>query len=110
MKFSDYLILIGGVLEADAKFLAVDMGLIGIFFLCARAAQYACTLLGYTLLKGGASKDLLSKVKLLEGHLSLARKREYGARVAGVSVPQTRSVYMCTYAAYAACAPFATFQ
>ncbi|XP_023657141.1 peroxisomal membrane protein 11B [Paramormyrops kingsleyae] len=39
-----------------------------------RAAQYACTLLGYTLLKGGANRDLLSKVKLLESHLSLARK------------------------------------
>ncbi|XP_030644916.1 peroxisomal membrane protein 11B [Chanos chanos] len=39
-----------------------------------RAAQYACTLLGYTLQKGGASADLLTTIKHLEAHLSLTRK------------------------------------
>ncbi|XP_018620365.1 peroxisomal membrane protein 11B [Scleropages formosus] len=39
-----------------------------------RTAQYACTLLGYTLAKGGAGGELLAKVKQLEGHLSLGRK------------------------------------
>ncbi|XP_062845282.1 peroxisomal membrane protein 11B [Trichomycterus rosablanca] len=39
-----------------------------------RAAQYACTLLGYTLQKGGAGAETLNAVKQLEAHLSLARK------------------------------------
>ncbi|KAL2079842.1 hypothetical protein ACEWY4_023635 [Coilia grayii] len=39
-----------------------------------RAAQYACTLLGYTLQKGGAGADLLKTVKQLESHMSLTRK------------------------------------
>ncbi|XP_063041244.1 peroxisomal membrane protein 11B [Engraulis encrasicolus] len=39
-----------------------------------RAAQYACTLLGYTLQKGGAGGDLLKTVKQLESHMSLTRK------------------------------------
>ncbi|XP_077182664.1 peroxisomal membrane protein 11B [Paroedura picta] len=39
-----------------------------------RAAQYACTLLGYTLQKNGASPDFLARIKQLEGHLSLGRK------------------------------------
>lgn len=39
-----------------------------------RAAQYACTLLGYTLQKNGASADFLSRIKQLEAHVSLGRK------------------------------------
>ncbi|XP_063296327.1 peroxisomal membrane protein 11B [Pelobates fuscus] len=39
-----------------------------------RAAQYACTLLGYTLQKNGAGAELVTTIKQLEGHLSLARK------------------------------------
>ncbi|KAI5087487.1 peroxisomal membrane protein 11B [Silurus meridionalis] len=39
-----------------------------------RAAQYACTLLGYTLHKGGAAAELISTIKQLEAHLSLSRK------------------------------------
>ncbi|KAM8920685.1 peroxisomal membrane protein 11B [Pelodytes ibericus] len=39
-----------------------------------RAAQYACTLLGYTLQKNGASSELVSTLKHLESHLSLGRK------------------------------------
>ncbi|XP_062385235.1 peroxisomal membrane protein 11B [Sardina pilchardus] len=39
-----------------------------------RAAQYACTLLGYTLQKGGVGADLLTTVKQLESHMSLTRK------------------------------------
>ncbi|KAB5517718.1 hypothetical protein PHYPO_G00170440 [Pangasianodon hypophthalmus] len=39
-----------------------------------RAAQYACTLLGYTLQKGGAAAQLLTTIKQLEAHLSLSRK------------------------------------
>ncbi|XP_071380271.1 peroxisomal membrane protein 11B [Centroberyx affinis] len=39
-----------------------------------RAAQYACTLLGYTLQKGGAGADLLKTVGQLEAHMSLTRK------------------------------------
>lgn len=39
-----------------------------------RAAQYACTLLGYTLQKGGAAAELLKTIKQLEAHLSLSRK------------------------------------
>ncbi|XP_022613052.1 peroxisomal membrane protein 11B [Seriola dumerili] len=39
-----------------------------------RAAQYACTLLGYTLQRGGAAADLLPTVRQLEAHLSLTRK------------------------------------
>ncbi|XP_060109091.1 peroxisomal membrane protein 11B [Heteronotia binoei] len=39
-----------------------------------RAAQYACTLLGYTLQKNGASPDFLARIKQLEAHLSLGRK------------------------------------
>ncbi|XP_057684531.1 peroxisomal membrane protein 11B [Corythoichthys intestinalis] len=39
-----------------------------------RAAQYACTLLGYTLYKGGAGAELLKTVSQLEAHMSLARK------------------------------------
>ncbi|XP_073678265.1 peroxisomal membrane protein 11B [Garra rufa] len=39
-----------------------------------RAAQYACTLLGYTLQKGGARPDLLNTIKQLEAHMSLTRK------------------------------------
>ncbi|GAA6092505.1 peroxisomal membrane protein 11B [Tachysurus ichikawai] len=39
-----------------------------------RAAQYACTLLGYTLQKGGAAAHLLTVIKQLEAHLSLSRK------------------------------------
>ncbi|KAG8432013.1 hypothetical protein GDO86_020147, partial [Hymenochirus boettgeri] len=38
------------------------------------AAQYACTLIGYTLQRKGASADLISSIKQLEGHLSLGRK------------------------------------
>ncbi|KAK2830012.1 hypothetical protein Q5P01_017943 [Channa striata] len=39
-----------------------------------RAAQYACTLLGYTLQKGGAAAELLRTVSQLEAHMSLTRK------------------------------------
>ncbi|KTG05216.1 hypothetical protein cypCar_00029980 [Cyprinus carpio] len=39
-----------------------------------RAAQYACTLLGYTLQKGGARVELLNTIKQLEAHMSLTRK------------------------------------
>ncbi|XP_005991732.1 peroxisomal membrane protein 11B [Latimeria chalumnae] len=39
-----------------------------------RAAQYACTLLGYTLQKNGASSELIAKIKQLEAHMSLGRK------------------------------------
>ncbi|XP_054856478.1 peroxisomal membrane protein 11B [Eublepharis macularius] len=39
-----------------------------------RAAQYACTLLGYTLQKNGTSPDFLARIKQLEAHLSLGRK------------------------------------
>ncbi|XP_059206457.1 peroxisomal membrane protein 11B [Centropristis striata] len=39
-----------------------------------RAAQYACTLLGYTLQKGGASSELRKTVSQLEAHMSLTRK------------------------------------
>ncbi|XP_060613843.2 peroxisomal membrane protein 11B [Anolis sagrei] len=39
-----------------------------------RAAQYACTLLGYTLRKNGASPGFLASVTQLEAHLSLGRK------------------------------------
>ncbi|XP_077362987.1 peroxisomal membrane protein 11B [Festucalex cinctus] len=39
-----------------------------------RAAQYACTLLGYTLHKGGAGAQLRRTVSQLEAHMSLTRK------------------------------------
>lgn len=39
-----------------------------------RAAQYACTLLGYTLQKGGAAAELHKTVTQLESHMSLTRK------------------------------------
>ncbi|XP_044190895.1 peroxisomal membrane protein 11B [Thunnus albacares] len=39
-----------------------------------RAAQYACTLLGYTLQKGGAAGELRKTVSQLEAHMSLTRK------------------------------------
>ncbi|KAM4014436.1 peroxisomal membrane protein 11B [Anomaloglossus baeobatrachus] len=39
-----------------------------------RAAQYACTLLGYTLQKNGAAADVITTIKQLEAHLSLSRK------------------------------------
>ncbi|KAL7381923.1 hypothetical protein ABVT39_013544 [Epinephelus coioides] len=39
-----------------------------------RAAQYACTLLGYTLQKGGASAELRRTISQLEAHMSLTRK------------------------------------
>lgn len=39
-----------------------------------RAAQYACTLLGYTLHKGGAGAELRKTVSQLEAHMSLTRK------------------------------------
>nr|XP_003230701.1 PREDICTED: peroxisomal membrane protein 11B [Anolis carolinensis] len=39
-----------------------------------RAAQYACTLLGYSLRKNGASPGFLASVAQLEAHLSLGRK------------------------------------
>ncbi|TDH04495.1 hypothetical protein EPR50_G00153250 [Perca flavescens] len=39
-----------------------------------RAAQYACTLLGYTLQKGGAAAELRKTVSQLEAHMSLSRK------------------------------------
>ncbi|XP_070777828.1 peroxisomal membrane protein 11B [Enoplosus armatus] len=39
-----------------------------------RAAQYACTLLGYTLQKGGAAAELHKTVRQLEAHMSLTRK------------------------------------
>eukprot|EP00066_Takifugu_rubripes_P011149 XP_003979604.1 PREDICTED: peroxisomal membrane protein 11B-like [Takifugu rubripes] len=39
-----------------------------------RAAQYACTLIGYTLQRGGASADLHKTIRQLEAHLSLTRK------------------------------------
>lgn len=39
-----------------------------------RAAQYACTLLGYTLQKNGAGTDVITTIKQLEAHLSLGRK------------------------------------
>ncbi|XP_071766845.1 peroxisomal membrane protein 11B [Centroberyx gerrardi] len=39
-----------------------------------RAAQYACTLLGYTLQKAGAGAELLKTVSQLEAHMSLTRK------------------------------------
>ncbi|XP_062343100.1 peroxisomal membrane protein 11B [Osmerus eperlanus] len=39
-----------------------------------RAAQYACTLLGYTLQKGGKGLEFLNTVKQLETQMSLMRK------------------------------------
>ncbi|XP_077320105.1 peroxisomal membrane protein 11B isoform X2 [Lithobates pipiens] len=39
-----------------------------------RAAQYACTLLGYTLQKNGASAELVAVIKQVEAHFSLSRK------------------------------------
>ncbi|XP_069508789.1 peroxisomal membrane protein 11B [Ambystoma mexicanum] len=39
-----------------------------------RAAQYACTVLGYTLQKNGMSSEFVAKVKKLEAHMSLGRK------------------------------------
>ncbi|XP_040909617.1 peroxisomal membrane protein 11B [Toxotes jaculatrix] len=39
-----------------------------------RAAQYACTLLGYTLQKGGAAAELHRTISQLEAHMSLSRK------------------------------------
>ncbi|KAG9355278.1 hypothetical protein JZ751_000116 [Albula glossodonta] len=39
-----------------------------------RSVQYACTLLGHMLQKGGANSDLLTKIKQLEAHVSLVRK------------------------------------
>ncbi|XP_016896915.1 peroxisomal membrane protein 11B isoform X2 [Cynoglossus semilaevis] len=39
-----------------------------------RTAQYACTLLGYTLQKSGASTELRKTVSHLEAHMSLTRK------------------------------------
>lgn len=39
-----------------------------------RAAQYACTLLGYTLQKGGAAAELHKTISQLEAHMSLTRK------------------------------------
>ncbi|XP_040268370.1 peroxisomal membrane protein 11B [Bufo bufo] len=39
-----------------------------------RAAQYGCTLLGYTLQRNGASNEVLTTIKQLEAHLSLGRK------------------------------------
>ncbi|CAN2389243.1 regulation of peroxisome size [Pristimantis euphronides] len=39
-----------------------------------RAAQYACTLLGYTLQKTGAANDVITTIRQLEAHLSLGRK------------------------------------
>lgn len=39
-----------------------------------RAAQYACTLLGYTLQKGGAATELHKTISQLEAHMSLTRK------------------------------------
>ncbi|XP_068566864.1 peroxisomal membrane protein 11B [Cebidichthys violaceus] len=39
-----------------------------------RAAQYACTLLGYTLQKGGATAELHKTVSQLEAHMSMTRK------------------------------------
>lgn len=44
---------------------------------CHRAAQYACTLLGYTLQKGGAAAELRKTISQLEAHMSLTRKREW---------------------------------
>ncbi|KAL8183994.1 UNVERIFIED_CONTAM: Peroxisomal membrane protein PMP30B [Gekko kuhli] len=46
----------------------------GVDSLIPRAAQYACTLLGYTLQKNGASPDFIARIKQLEAHLSLGRK------------------------------------
>ncbi|XP_061461537.1 peroxisomal membrane protein 11B [Rhineura floridana] len=39
-----------------------------------RAAQYACTLLGYAMQKNGASPGFLARIKQLEAHMSLGRK------------------------------------
>uniref|UniRef100_A0A3Q3WFC2 Uncharacterized protein n=1 Tax=Mola mola TaxID=94237 RepID=A0A3Q3WFC2_MOLML len=39
-----------------------------------RAAQYACTLLGYMLQKGGVATELHQTIRHLEGHMSLTRK------------------------------------
>ncbi|XP_043935957.1 peroxisomal membrane protein 11B [Protopterus annectens] len=39
-----------------------------------RAAQYACTLIAYTLQKHGASSDAVAAIKKLESHMSLGRK------------------------------------
>ncbi|XP_047461665.1 peroxisomal membrane protein 11B isoform X1 [Mugil cephalus] len=39
-----------------------------------RAAQYACTLLGYTLHKGKAAEEIQRTVSQLEAHMSLTRK------------------------------------
>ncbi|KAK7898269.1 hypothetical protein WMY93_019122 [Mugilogobius chulae] len=39
-----------------------------------RAAQYACTLLGYTALKAGSRDQLRLTISQLEGHMSLTRK------------------------------------
>ncbi|XP_053447764.1 peroxisomal membrane protein 11B isoform X1 [Nycticebus coucang] len=40
----------------------------------ARAAQYACCLLGHALQRHGASPELQKQIRQLEGHLSLGRK------------------------------------
>ncbi|KAK2084160.1 Peroxisomal membrane protein PMP30B [Saguinus oedipus] len=40
----------------------------------ARAAQYACSLLGHALQRHGASPELQKQIRQLEGHLSLGRK------------------------------------
>lgn len=39
-----------------------------------RAAQYACTLLGYALQRNGAGPDSIARIKQLEAHLSVGRK------------------------------------
>lgn len=44
--------------------------------LSARAAQYACSLLGHALQRHGASPEVQKQVRQLEGHLSLGRKRK----------------------------------
>ena len=41
-----------------------------------RAVQYTCTLLGFTLQKGGAAAELHRTISQLEAHMSLTRKCE----------------------------------
>ena len=55
-----------------------------------RAAQYACTLLGYTLKKGGAAAELHKTISQLEAHMSLTRKCEWSSHFEFI-VPSTKA-------------------
>lgn len=64
-----------------------------------RAAQYACTLLGYTLQKGGAAAELHKTVTQLEAHMSLTRKREWSSSDAEIWDPslKDRASRVCAF-------------